>query len=151
MERNEFLKSLGVGMAWVCAGTCLQACGGSKSNNPTPDPDPVGGGGTSVNVDLSNRLANVGDQFSSSGVLFIRTAEGNTAASFVATEAVCPHQGGDLLWLKSQNMIQCQLHFAEYKSDGTVIQGPQNTSGNTRKLKIYPVTVNGSTLTAAIA
>jgi hypothetical protein len=36
MERNEFLKSLGLGVALVCTGSCLSGCG-SKGDNPEPN------------------------------------------------------------------------------------------------------------------
>lgn len=148
MERQEFLKSLGISLAFVCAGNCLSSCGGSKSNDAAPNPTPPAG--TTASVDLSTKLLAVGDQSAANGILFIRIATGNAPASFVATEATCPHQGGQLVWQNTANKIQCQLHFAEYKADGSIIQGPQNSAGNTRALKIYPVTVTGSTLSATV-
>jgi len=148
MERNEFLKSLGLGIMVACAGNCLSACskGGESGSTPvTPTPPPSG---TTVNVDLSTKLLNVGDQFSTGNVLFIRIAGGNVPSSFIATESVCPHQGGQLQWINNQNRIQCQLHFSEYSTNGSVIQGPQNSTGTTRALKVYTTTVSGNTLTA---
>lgn len=154
MERQEFLKSLGLGVALVCGGACLSACGGgddtSTPNNPTPTPTPNPGTGNSVSIDIPTKLANVGDQTAMNGVLFFRIATGNTSSSFVATEALCPHQSGQLLWLNNQSKIQCQLHQAEYTKSGTVTQGPQNSGGSTRTLKIYVTTISGNTLTAAV-
>ena len=36
MEREEFLRSLGIGLALVCTGTCFQACkkGGEDESEP---------------------------------------------------------------------------------------------------------------------
>jgi len=153
MERNEFIKSLGFGMALVCAGSCLSACG-SKGDDPKPDdkPDPKpGGGGNTASVNLSTQLMAIGDQVTTGGVLFFRIAAGNAAASFVATEAVCPHQGGNLMWKQGISKVQCQLHFAEYSSNGAVTQGPQGAAGSTRTLKIYSTAVSGTTLTATIS
>jgi cytochrome b6-f complex iron-sulfur subunit len=154
MERHEFLRSLGLGIAMVCGGACLSACGGSDDtstpNNPNPTPNPNPGTGNTVSIDIPSKLANVGDQTSMNGVLFFRMAAGNTPASFVATEALCPHQSGQLLWLNNQSKIQCQLHQAEYTSSGTVTQGPQNSSGSTRTLKIYATTISGNTITATV-
>ena len=158
MERNEFIKSLGFGMALVCAGSCLSACGG-KSDDPKPedkpkpgdgDPEP-GGGGKTASVNLSTQLMAIGDQVTTGGVLFFRIAAGNAVSSFVATEAVCPHQGGNLVWKQGISKVQCQLHFAEYSSNGAVTQGPQGAAGSTRTLKIYTTSVSGTTLTATIA
>ena len=162
MERDEFIKSLGFGMALVCAGSCLSACGG-KADDPKPDdkPDPNpgggnpnpggGGGGNTATVNLSSQLTNVGDQVISNGVLFFRIASGNLASAFVATESVCPHQGGGLVWKQGINKVQCQLHFSEYAANGSVTQQPQGASGTTRTLKIYSTTVTGTTLTATVS
>lgn len=153
MERNEFIKSLGFGLALVCTGSCLQSCGGKGSEgtpDPVPTPNPPGGSGNTASVNLSSQLLNVGDQATANGVLFFRVATGNVLSSFVATEAVCPHQQGSLVWKQALNRVQCQLHFSEYSSNGAVLQGPQNTTGSTRTLKIYGTTINNSTLTATI-
>ena len=154
MEREEFIKSLGLGLALICTGSCMSGCGGkgdTGSPDPGPNPPGGGGGGNTATVNLATQLMAIGDQIKTNGVLFFRIAAGNTPASFVATEASCPHQGGELVWKQANNRIQCQLHFSEYSSNGAILQGPQNTTGNTRILKVYPTTVNGTQLTATIA
>ncbi len=149
MKREDFIKSLGLGVALVCTGACMNACGGKgETGTPSPNPSP-NPSNNKVSTDLS-KIPNVGDQTTQSGVLFIRVDAGATAASFVATESICPHQGGTLVWKKDQNFIQCQLHFSEYNANGSVIQGPQNTSGSTRTLKIYATSIAGTTLTATL-
>jgi cytochrome b6-f complex iron-sulfur subunit len=158
MERDEFIKSLGFGMALVCAGSCFSACG-SKGDDPKPGdkPDPDGdnpgggGGGKTATVNLSSQLQAIGDQIVSNGVLFFRIADGNAASSFVATESVCPHQGGSLVWKQANSKVQCQLHFSEYSANGSVTQQPQAAGGSTRALKIYSTAVTGTTLTATIS
>ncbi|TZF82248.1 Rieske (2Fe-2S) protein [Pedobacter sp. BS3] len=158
MERNEFIKSLGLGVVLVCSGACMQGCG--KKNDASPSNNGGNGGngnngggnnGSTVSVDLSSKLQNVGDQTATNGVLFFRVAAGNTTSSFVATESICPHEGGELVWLQSQNLIQCQTHYSEYSTSGSVIQGPQGAAGSTRTLKIYPLTISGNTLTAKVS
>lgn len=154
MEREEFIKSLGLGLALVCTGSCFSGCGKSGNDGPEdkPDPGPGGGGGNNTaTVDLTTQLKAVGDQAKANGVLFFRVADGNAAAAFVATEAICPHQGGSLVWKQTDNKIQCQLHFSEYSTNGAVLQGPQGSSGNTRTLKIYSTAISGTKLTATIA
>lgn len=151
MKREDFIKSLSLGMVMVCTGACLEACSKKDSATPT-NPSGTGGGGNNsntVSLDITT-IPNIGDQTTKSGVLFIRIDAGTTNSAFVATEALCPHQGGNLVWLKSQNLIQCQLHFSEYQSNGSVIQGPQNTTGSTRALKIYSTALSGNTLTATV-
>lgn len=154
MEREEFIKSLGLGLALLCTGSCMSGCG--KGGTGIPDPEskpPVGGGGSgsTASVDLATQLMAIGDQATANGVLFFRVAAGNVPASFVATESICPHQGGSLVWKQAQSRIQCQLHFSEYSTNGAILQGPQNSTGNTRTLKIYGTAVSGTTLTATIA
>lgn len=153
MEREEFIKSLGLGMALLCTGSCISGCGG-KGDTGTPDPGtPPGGGGGNGNtatVDLATQLMAIGDQATANGVLFFRIAAGSAPASFVATESICPHQGGNLVWKQSDSKIQCQLHFSEYSTNGAVLQGPQGTTGNTRTLKIYATAISGTKLTATI-
>jgi Rieske Fe-S protein len=97
-------------------------------------------------VDISS-MANVGSQTTVNGVLFFRVAAGAAASSFVATEALCPHQGGTLTWQQNNNRIQCGTHQATYSAAGAVTGNP-NDGGATRALKIYAVTLTGTTLTA---
>jgi Rieske Fe-S protein len=155
MERDEFIKSLGLGVALLCTGSCMTGCGkGGGADTPDPgntNPPPGGGGSSTATVDLSTQLMAIGDQATANGVLFFRVAAGNAPASFVATESVCPHQGGSLMWKQASSRIQCQLHSSEYSTAGAVLQGPQNSSGSTRALKIYTTAISGTKLTATIA
>lgn len=155
MERNEFIKSLGLGIALVCTGSCMTGCG-SKGEDPAPTPSggngtgSGGSAGTKVNIDLSSQLLTVGSFLASNGVLFIRTAAGNALTSFVATQASCPHQGGALNWIQASNVIQCSLHSAQYTSAGGVVTQP-NGGGTTSALKVYTLALAGTTLTATVA
>lgn len=145
MERNEFIKSLGLGMALACTGSCFSACS-KKSDAPGPT-NPVIPPGTSVSVDLGTQLLVVGASTVINGILFIRTATGNVSSSFVATQATCPHQGGSLGFIQANNYIQCSLHSSRYTTTGSVLAQP-NDGGTTSALKVYPLTVSGNTLTA---
>jgi nitrite reductase/ring-hydroxylating ferredoxin subunit len=148
MERDEFLKSLGISLAMVCAGTCFQSCGKSDGDDTgTPNQNPGGGGSSNTaSVDVST-MANIGNQTRVNGVLFIRTAATNVAGSFIATEALCPHAAGNLNWQPNNNRIQCDNHFATFNATGTVTGQPVG-GGSVRDLRIFPVTINGTTLTA---
>ncbi|APU68578.1 MAG: Rieske (2Fe-2S) protein [Bacteroidota bacterium] len=144
MKRGEFLVK---GVLLACSGACVfSACSTGDDGGDSPDP-PGNSGPQTVTVSLSN-LANVGDQFTSNGILFFRIGAGNTSADFVATEAVCPHQGGQLVWLEDEGYIECQLHFARYEEDGDVIRGPQGESGSTRDLAIYSTSISNGNITA---
>tara|TARA_R100001369_G_scaffold92902_1_gene141214 strand:+ start:32923 stop:33381 length:459 start_codon:yes stop_codon:yes gene_type:complete len=151
MKRNDFLNTLSGGLILVCAGSCMVSCStgddGAEGTPRPPTPNPVAG--TKVSVVLSS-MPNVGDQIKSNSVLFFRIAEEDIAGSFIATEAICPHQGGALVWRVNDNRIQCQLHSATYNTSGNVLQGPQNSAGSTRMLKIYAKTVENGNLIATV-
>lgn len=152
MERDEFIKNLGLGLIAVCGASSLAAC--SSKGTPSPSTTTVGGGGGSntVSVDLTTKLLNVNDQIVSAGVLIFRIAASNVPASFVATESICPHQGGGLSFIPAKSYIQCNLHQSEYSETGTVLQGPVGfPSGSTRALKIYNTTIASNTLTVTVA
>lgn len=152
MERNEFIKSLGLGVALICTGSCLSGCGSSKSDDPTPKPSPGGGGppaGSTASIDISSQLLTVGSFTTVSGVLFVRLATGNATSSFTATQATCPHQGGTLNWITASSLIQCALHGSQYTSAGSVVRQPTD-GGTTNALKVYPLTLTGTTLTATV-
>lgn len=150
MKRGEFLVK---GVLLACSGACVLSACSSGDDGGTTDPPGNGGnngGTTTVSVSLSN-LPNIGDQFTRSGVLFFRIGEGNASADFVATESVCPHQGGQLVWMEDEGYIECQLHFSRYEEDGDVIRGPQGESGSTRALKVYPTSISGGNITATVS
>lgn len=147
MERDEFLKSFGLSLALVCTGACFQSCGGGGGDDTDPEP---GGNGNKVSVNLTERLLTVGSQYVTNSVLFIRIAEGNAASSFVATQAKCPHQGGNLNWRQADNRIQCESHASQYKTDGAVLKQPSD-GGTTGPLKVYAVAVSGNTLSATVS
>lgn len=152
MERNEFLKSLGLGMALVCTGACFSGCGKSTE---TPGETPSTGGTTppptsnGVSIDLSNQIQAVGASVVVNNVLFIRTAAGNDPKSFVATRARCTHQGGPLSYLQSEGVIQCGLHAARFNLSGTTLSQPIG-GGTAANIGTYPLTVTGNTLTATV-
>lgn len=149
MERNDFIKSLGLGIALVCTGSCLSSCG-KKGDDPSPN-NPSGGGGvpsgTTASIDLGTQLLTVGASAVVSGILFIRTATGNATTSFAATQATCPHQGGSLNFIQASNFIQCSLHASRYTTTGSILAQP-NDGGTTSALKTYPLTISGTTLSA---
>lgn len=148
MRRGEFLVK---GVLLACSGACaLSACSSGDDGGGAPNDPPGNGGPNTVSVSLSN-LAEVGDQVTSNGVLFFRIGEGNTSADFVATEASCPHQGGQLVWVEEGGYIECQLHFSRYEDDGDVIRGPQGESGGTRDLQVYATSISGGNITATIS
>lgn len=145
MERDEFLKSLGLGIALVCTGSCLSSCGSKKDDAVVNTP----AAGTKVTVDLSTQLLAVGSSLSSNGILIIRLATGNAVSSFLATQVSCPHEGATLNWIQTNNFIQCSLHSARFSSTGSVLAQPTG-GGSVSALKIYGIAITGTTLTATV-
>jgi cytochrome b6-f complex iron-sulfur subunit len=144
MERDEFLKSLGLGLALVCTGGCLTGCGSKNKDVVINTP----ASGTKVTVD-STQLLSVGSSLSNNGVLIIRLAAGNTVSSFFATQVSCPHEGATLNWIQASNLIQCTLHSARFSSTGAVLAQPTG-GGSVSALKTYAITISGTTLTATV-
>ena len=153
MERHEFLKTLGISFATVCAGACLAGCGGGddastpNNSNPPPANNPPATGNT-VTANLSN-LATVGASIRVGSVLFFRIASGDLPSSFVATESICPHANGNLNWIQSQNLIRCSQHQASFQSNGAVNSQPVG-GGSVRTLRIYTTTVNATSVIATV-
>jgi len=140
MERDEFLKKLGLGVALVCTGSCFQAC--SKGGE---EPEP-GNNGSTASVNITT-LANIGDSTTVNEVLFVRIATGNLSTSFIATKSKCPHMASNLFWEKSGNHIECENHHAKFEISGAVKANPNN--GDTvGALQVYSTVLNGTTLTA---
>lgn len=146
MERQEFLKTLGISFAAVCVGSCISACGKSDEATPATPAPPAG---SFVTVNLSD-LSVIGPPKLKDGVAFFRTADGDLATSFLATESVCTHQGGALLWKQNLNSIECQRHGAQFSADGVNTKVPQ-APGNARNLKTYAITVANGVVSAKIA
>ena len=146
MERQEFLSKLGIGLVAVCAGCSLVSCGG-KSNNPGPStgggtPPPIKGSGTIFSADLSSQLPNIGDSIVQQGVILVRIASGNEAASFTAVQVACTHQGNSIGYNTSQGIFICPAHGSEFNKTGAVLVGPAALP-----LQKYAVIVNGTSLT----
>lgn len=152
MERQEFLKTLGISFAAVCVGTCFSYC--SKKDDATPaNNTPPPPSGTFVSADLSEFLG-VGfkKEVSVAGVsiAIFRIADGDSASSFIATQPLCTHQEGLLDWKSGSNSIQCRRHFAEFDKNGINTKNP-NVPGNAPNLKTYPLTVADGKVNVKVA
>ncbi|HTD39090.1 MAG TPA: Rieske (2Fe-2S) protein [Mucilaginibacter sp.] len=148
MERDEFLSKLGIGLVAACAGCSLVSCGG-KSSNPGPStgggiPPPGKGSGNLFSADLNSQLTHIGDSIVQQGVILVRIASGNTAASFTAVQVACTHQGTSIGYNTGQGIFICPAHGSEFSKTGAVLQGPAALP-----LQEYTVTVNGTALTVS--
>lgn len=139
MKRNEFLNTLGIGLAAVCAGGCLAACGKSESGSPKAPSAP---GNVNFTVDLNNEIKNVGESKVNSGVIVARISAGNTVASFTAVQVACTHEGTSINYNANQGQFICPNHGSRFSTSGGVLLGPA-----TSNLKNYTVAISGNTLT----
>lgn len=144
MERDEFLKKLGIGMLAVCAGCGIAACGSKvvDGSTPTQPGGPAKGSGTLFTADLNNEIKNVGDSKVSSGVILVRIAAGNTASAFTAVQVACTHEGTSINYNNAQGIFICPNHGSEFNKNGAVLLGPAAVA-----LQQYVVSVNGAALT----
>lgn len=142
MERDEFLRKLGIGVLAVCAGCGIASCGskvdvapGSGNTGPTA--------GTNLfTTDLNSELTGIGQQKKSNGVILVRIAAGNVASSFTAVQEACTHQGTSINYNNTQGIFICPNHGSEFSKSGAVVLGPAAVA-----LRQYSVVISGSTLT----
>lgn len=139
MKRDEFLTTLGIGLAAVCSG-CLGACSSGDDAPATPQITPP----TNVNatIDLNTDLKNPGDSKAVSNILVVRLATGNIPASFTAVQQACTHEGFPIAYSATQGKFVCPNHGSQFSTSGAVQLGPATTA-----LKKYTITISGSTLT----
>ncbi|HEY0895046.1 MAG TPA: hypothetical protein VGE15_00710, partial [Sphingobacteriaceae bacterium] len=74
MKRDEFLTTLGIGLAAACTG-CLYGCSksGDDGDTGTPTiPPPTPPANVSVTIDLNTEIKNVGDQKIQGGIIVVR-------------------------------------------------------------------------------
>ena len=142
MERREFLTNVTITIAGTCA-VCLGACSKGSSGGYGGGGGGGGGGGTvNFNVDLNSNLLTVGATHVQSGVIVVRIANGNDAASFTAVQVNCTHENFHITFNTGGNIFICPNHGSQFSVNGTVLNGPATTN-----LRRYNVAVNGTTLT----
>lgn len=150
MERSEFLSKMGLGLVVVCTGCSLVSCGsGSKNNDPqpqsqSPQQSPSPGGGSLLSADLNSELLNIGDSKLNGGVIVVRLAAANVAASFTAVQSACTHQGTTIAYHNDQGLFICPLHGSEFSKTGAVIQGPAALA-----LHQYTIVITNNALTVS--
>jgi len=137
MERRAFIGSLTgpvVAACAVCMAACSKSAGGSSGS--------VTAVSANFTIDLSTQLLTVGSSVAVSGVLVARLAAGNATSSFVAVQQACTHEGTSINYVSTNQTFLCPNHGALFNTAGANIGG-QSTSA----LKVYALTISGSTLT----
>jgi cytochrome b6-f complex iron-sulfur subunit len=149
MERKEFLSTLGISLAAICAGCGIASCGSNpEAEDPKPSPTTGNTGGTItppanalMTASLDTELRNIGEFKIASGVILVRLAAGNAASAFTAVQVACTHQGTSINYNNSQGKFICPNHGSQFSTSGAVLLGPA-----TAALKSYAVNVTGNTL-----
>jgi cytochrome b6-f complex iron-sulfur subunit len=145
MKRGEFLRSLGLSsaalMAFYCMGT-LTSCSNS-GDDPTPGNPTNPGGNTKVDFTLDlNAAANANLKeeggFITQGNVIVARVKGG---SYVALAKNCTHEGTQVAYQLANDRFNCPNHGSNFKTDGTVINGPATTA-----LKAYKTTLSGTNL-----
>lgn len=131
MNREEFLKQLGVAALLTCTGSALYSC---SQNDPAP-------ANADFTLDLSSSqysaLNTVGGSVSANGIIVARLS----TTEFVALSRACTHDGTGVNYRSTQKDFYCSNHGARFSTTGTVLQGPAKTS-----LKRYNTELTGSSL-----
>ena len=144
MEREEFLSKFGLGIAAVCVGGCLAACG--KGSTGTPDPIvPPPGGGPALTANLATEIMAIGESKAANGIILVRLAAGNEVTSFTAVQRACTHQGNNINYNAAQGKFICPSHFSEFSTEGVVLKSPALTN-----LKKYTIAISGTTLSVTV-
>lgn len=145
MKRGEFLRSLGLSsaalMAVYCMGT-LTACS-NGGDDPTPGGTTNPGGSTKVDFTLDLNATSSADlqgakaYLIKDNVIVARTG----ANAYVALSKTCTHEGSTVEYDATLNRIHCPNHGSNFKTDGSIINGPATTA-----LKTYKTTLTGTNL-----
>lgn len=144
MERKEFLSALSISLAAVCAGCSLASCGSTpKNEDPQPAPN-TGTGNAVLTANLATDIKNVGESTISNGVILVRLAQANVAASFSAVQVACTHQGTAINYNTAQGIYICPNHGSRFDTTGKVLLGPAAVA-----LKQYQVNIIGTTLSVS--
>lgn len=139
MERRQFLEKVTAPVAIACLSCMGMGCSKSAnttSNSPTPPSN------VNFSINLTSQLTTIGSSVAQNGIIVVRLASANVPGSFVAVQESCPHQGVSLAFFASSNTFICPSHGATFNTSGSNIGGERTSA-----LKLYTVSVSGSTLT----
>jgi cytochrome b6-f complex iron-sulfur subunit len=136
MDRNEFLKMLGITITGTIVGTCMGGCLKEDSIDTSED--------VNLNLDLTypsySRLKTKGNyvQIPASNIVVAYSTDGN----YYAADLTCPHEDGIMVFDSYGNRFQCKKHPKQYFSK----TGESNGAETNDNLKMFSCTLNGSML-----
>ncbi|AKG22957.1 QcrA and Rieske domain-containing protein [Calothrix sp. 336/3] len=142
MNRREFMTLFGVG--WVASSlpVAIAACSTEKT---TSTPSPTANASvakaaswqkvtTTAELDKKGQL--LVEESPVGKVLVVGTSK---SKSLIAVNPTCTHAGCTVAWSDKEKLFACPCHGSDFKSDGTVAEGPA-----TKPIKTYPVKIEGS-------
>jgi len=135
MERRDFITNIGHAVAFMCAGTLLNACSKSSSVPSTTLP---------FSLDLSADLQTVGSSKINGSIIVVRVGADNVPESFEALSLICTHQGCGISYQEADRVLSCPCHGSVFGLNGNVLQGPA-----VKPLTKYAVSINNNTLTVS--
>jgi cytochrome b6-f complex iron-sulfur subunit len=140
IDRQEFLKKIGITGAALMAVYCVGGLAGCASNSVTPSMS------ANFTLDLNSTITSVNSFTTQNGVVVVRIAAGNTESAFVAVSQTCPHEGQKQVSYQGSTSkgFRCSAHGATFNILGNATSGV--TSGS---LQIFKVTVSGTTLSVS--
>jgi len=116
MNRNEFIRLVGIGVGALVLAECLQGC---KKESAAPAQLTV-----DFTLDLSqpaySALNSNGGYVVTQKVIVARTLSGD----FIAVAAACTHQGTSVQYQASSHRFHCPNHGADFSESGSVQSGP---------------------------
>lgn len=143
ITRAAFLRSLGLSSAALMSIYCLgelTACT-SKKNEPQPNNPGTGSQEVDFTLDLTapanSNLTKDGGFLYQGNIIVARIS----STDFVALSKVCTHEGTTVLFEAKNNRFHCPNHDSNYKTDGTIINGPAQVA-----LKKYNTTLTDNSL-----
>jgi cytochrome b6-f complex iron-sulfur subunit len=132
MNREEFIKQLGVAALLTCTGSSILGC--SSQADPAPS-------NADFTLDLTSSqyaaLNTVGGSVAANGIIIARLS----TTEFVALSRACTHEGTAVNFRSSQNDFLCPNHGARFSTTGSVLEGPARSA-----LKKYNTTLTGTSL-----
>lgn len=140
MERQEFLRLLGVTGIAVCAGCSLESCSGSSDPSPSGNTGPTGIDFTlDLTASANAALLSDGGAVYQSGVIVVCLSA--SLQVYTAVSQVCTHQGTTIGFDVANGNFLCPNHGSRFSTVGVVINGPASVS-----LKKYNTSLSGTNL-----
>lgn len=138
MDRNEFIRLMGSGVALMAMTTCFNACESKSEENINPNNN----GPVDFTLDLSlsanAELNRNGGYIYVNDIIVARTQQG----TLVAVSKTCTHASCDVTFVGgAQNRFTCPCHGSQFSPQGAVLQGPAISP-----LKQYQTQLNGNLL-----